>query len=151
LRFAVRDWNEPGGDDIVASLSPGHLGLSLSDGKTIWAALQQAIAERQVACLTASGTYCPHCGLVMRVKDYRRRRIATVYGRIDVQIPRQFCVACESKPTALTLPVTERSTAEYDRLRAKLAAPMAMTVALDTGYVWATPCHRQSAVGSLRS
>jgi hypothetical protein len=33
-------------DDIVASLSPGHLGLSLSDGKTICAALQQAVAER---------------------------------------------------------------------------------------------------------
>src|SRR5512134_70059 len=54
-------------DDIVASLSPGHLGLSLSDGKTICAALQQAVAERQVACLTSSGTYCLHCGQVMRV------------------------------------------------------------------------------------
>src|SRR5512134_1501622 len=174
-------------DDIVASLSPGHLGLSLSDGKTICAALQQAVAERQVACLTSSGTYCLHCGLVMRVKDYRRRRIDTVYGRIDVKVPRRFCVACGSKPAALALPVTGRSTTEYEQLRAKLAAhlpyrvvsdvlnaclpvaggvthatvrrctaavaerieatatqppnavPVAMTVALDTGYVRATP------------
>jgi hypothetical protein len=177
-------------EDVGASLSPGHLGLSLADGKTICAGLQQAVAERQVACLTASGTYCPHCGLVMRVKDYRRRRIDTVYGRIDVKVPRRFCVACRSKPAAPALPVSGRSTAEYDWIRAKLAAhlpyraagdvlnvclpiagganhtsvrrhtaaiakrmeatakriamppkpvPMAMTVALDTGYVRATP------------
>lgn len=40
-------------DDVGTSSSPGHLGLSLSDGKTICAALQQAVAERQVACLAA--------------------------------------------------------------------------------------------------
>jgi hypothetical protein len=126
----------------------------------------------------------------MRVKDYRRRRIDTVYGRIDVPIPRRLCVACGSKPAALALPVSGRSTTEYERLRAKFAAhlpyrvvsdvlnaclplaggtthttvrrrtatvaermkaaarqigvppnpvPVAMTVALDTGYVRATP------------
>jgi hypothetical protein len=58
----------------------------------------------------------------MRVKDYRRRRIDTVHGRIDVKVPRRFCVACGSKPAALALPVTGRSTTEYEQRRAKLVA-----------------------------
>jgi hypothetical protein len=177
-------------EDVGASLSPGNLGLSLADGKTICAGLQQAVAKHQVAGLAAVGTVCLACGASMRVKDYRRRRIATLYGQIDVRVPRRFCLVCRSKPAALALPVSGRSTAEYDRIRAKLAAhlpyravgdilneclplaggathttvrrctaavakqmeatvkqiamppkpvPMAMTVALDTGYVRATP------------
>src|SRR5512134_2201308 len=65
-------------EDVGASLSPEHLGLSLADGKTICAALQQAVAKHQVACLAATGMSCSQCGAVMRVKDYRCRRIDTV-------------------------------------------------------------------------
>jgi predicted RNA-binding Zn-ribbon protein involved in translation (DUF1610 family) len=81
-------------EDVAASLAPENLGLSLSEGKTIGAALQQAVAKHQVTSLAAAGMSCPQCGAAMRVKDYRRRRIATVYGQINVQIPRRFCVAC---------------------------------------------------------
>jgi hypothetical protein len=118
-------------EDVGTSLSPGHLGLSLADGKTICAALQQAVAKHQVACLAATGMSCSRCGAPMRVKDYRRRRIDTAYGRIDAHIPRRFCVACGSKPAALTLPVSGRSTTEYERLRAKLAAHLSYRVVGD--------------------
>jgi hypothetical protein len=102
-------------EDVGASLSSGNLGLSLADGKTICAGLQQAVAKHQVAGLAAGGTICLTCGASMRMKDYRYRRIATVYGQIDVRIPRRFCVACCSKPAALALPVTGRSTTEVGR------------------------------------
>ena len=83
---------------------------------------------------------CPTCGTAARLKDYRRRRIDTVFGRVTVRVPRTTG-RCAHEYADRPLP-PGRSTPEYDLLRAKLASEMSyrkaraflgMTLPVSTG------------------
>lgn len=104
-------------EDVGASISPGHLGLFLAEGKAICAGIQRAVVKHQVACLAATELFCRQCRAPRWVKDHRRRLIDTVYSQIDVYVPRRFCVACGSKRAAFMLPISGRSSTEYEPVR----------------------------------
>ena len=94
-------------------LSKGEIGLSISDGKTIMAYLQQLVVKQQceayvltarycsdgktiMACLqqlvvkqqceayVLTSRYCSYCETFRRIKDSGKRKIRTVFGRVEI-------------------------------------------------------------------
>ena len=103
------------------------LGLRLADAKTLLACLQTKIITRQIKHDAKHRSHCPTCGGSRRLKDYRPRKFDTLFGRIEVGVPRFDAPDCgcdgagnHVAPSALR----GRSTPEYDAIRAKLAAQL---------------------------
>jgi hypothetical protein len=69
-------------------LSKGEIGLSISDGKSIMACLQQLVVKQQCDAYVLASRYCTDCQTFRRIKDYGKRKIRTVYGRVEVSNPR---------------------------------------------------------------
>jgi hypothetical protein len=78
-----------------SQLANGEIGLRLSDGKTIMACLQQFVVKQQCEAYVLTRRYCADCRTFRRIKDYGRRKIRTVYGRVEVDNPRIMnCQRC---------------------------------------------------------
>jgi hypothetical protein len=58
------------------------LGLTLSEGKQLLAEVQQAVVAAQSWDHAARRPKCRTCGSACHVKDYRPRRIATLFGPV---------------------------------------------------------------------
>jgi hypothetical protein len=104
------------------------LGLRLADAKPMLASIQREIVTQQIKQDAARQSSCPDCGEGRQVKDYRVRRFDTLFGRIEVRVPRFVCPtpgcagACAQSASAAAL--KGRSTPEYAATRAKLAAQL---------------------------
>ena len=70
------------------NLIDGSVGLSIEDGKTILASLQQHLVKQQCALYVLFRRHCKGCGGTRPIKDYSTRTIQTVYGAVAVQSPR---------------------------------------------------------------
>src|SRR3954447_6599264 len=106
--------------DDLADLS--SLGLTLGESKRLLAGLQREIVAAQARVHAARRPACRSCGTTCRLKDYRRREIATLFGRVTVRLPRFRCAGCATSATGVEWPPHVRSTPELDRLRAQLSA-----------------------------
>ena len=71
-----------------------NLGLSLAEGKLLLAGLQQEIVAAQAKGHAVRRPDCESCGEVCRVKDYRDRAVATLFGQVTVRLPRFRCDGC---------------------------------------------------------
>jgi len=96
--------------DDLADLA--SLGLTLGESKRLLAGLQREIVAAQARVHAARRPACRSCGATCRLKDYRRREIATLFGRVTVRLPRFRCAGCrtivagmEMKPGRLPRPV----------------------------------------------
>ena len=113
--------------DLCAPIEIERLGVSLEQGKALMAALQSAVVEIQAAALAE------HAKLIVRsepgvaLKDYRRRRVQTVYGEVNLRVPRLdrggIVKPCTHWPSNC------RSTPELDSLRTTLSAWMSYRAA----------------------
>jgi hypothetical protein len=63
------------------------LGLTLAETKRLLARLQQEIVAAQVREHAARRPTCSRCGDACRVKDYRERLVATLFGQVTVRLP----------------------------------------------------------------
>jgi hypothetical protein len=111
------------------------LGLRLADAKTLLASIQAEVVTRQIEHDAEQRSRCPGCGKRRRLKDYRPRQFDTLFGRIEVRLPRfdgPDC-GCEDVCIQNTAPsaLSGRSTPEYDAMRAKLAAHLPYRVAAE--------------------
>jgi hypothetical protein len=106
--------------DNLADLA--SLGLTLGESKRLLAGLQQEIVAAQARVHAARRPECRSCGTTCRLKDYRQREIATLFGRVTVRLPRFRCAGCATSATGVEWPPHVRSTPELDRLRAQLSA-----------------------------
>jgi|ERR1700684_1847672 hypothetical protein len=61
-------------DKDMERLSAGEIGFSVEDGKAIMAHLQQVTSR-----------FCVDCQGFRRIKDYSKRKIRTVFGRVEVR------------------------------------------------------------------
>src|ERR1700736_1677559 len=111
--------NRPGDLGDIADL-----GLTLSEPKRLWAALQQEIAAAQVREHAARKLLCSRCGDTCRVKDYREHVVATLFGQVRVRLPRFRCAACGGIEAGVHWPSYCRATPELVRLQAHLSALM---------------------------
>src|SRR3954449_881186 len=108
--------------DTLADLST--LGLSLAESKQLLAGIQREIVAAQARIHAVHRPACRNCSTACRVKDYRQRAIATLFGQVAVRLPRYCCVGCGVTEAGLGWPSHIRATPELDRLRAQLAALM---------------------------
>jgi hypothetical protein len=75
--------------------APAELGLTLEDGKTILNGIVQDIIQTQVDLQSGHCRACIHCQKPQRVKDTRKRRLDTVFGRVTVQWRRFIRCTCQ--------------------------------------------------------
>jgi len=100
--FGGRDTAEMVIEKEFNRLSKGEIGLSISDGKTIMACLQQVVVKQQCEAYVLTSRYCSDCETFRRIKDSGKRKIRTVFGRVEVSNPRIMnCRRC--LPYFLTL------------------------------------------------
>ena len=92
--------------DVLQIARPGdltdlaRLGLTLADGKRLLAGVQRELVAAQARAHAVRRPECRSCGVACRVKDHRRRAIATLFGRVTVRLPRFRCApaAGRSRP-----------------------------------------------------
>ena len=119
---------EEHGTDVLRIASPddltdlASLGLTLGESKRLLAGLQREIVAAQARVHAARRPECRSCGTACRLKDYRQREIATLFGRVTIRLPRFRCAGCATLATGVEWPPHVRSTPELDRLRAQLSA-----------------------------
>jgi hypothetical protein len=75
--------------------APAELGLTLEDGKTILNGIEQDIVQTQVDLQSGLCRACIHCQEPQRVKDTRKRRLDTVFGRVTVRCRRFIRCTCQ--------------------------------------------------------
>ena len=107
------------------------LGLTLAEAKVLQARVQQEISAAQAGGHAVRRPNCRSCGGACHLKDYRDRRIATLFGRVTVRLPRFRCAECSAGEAGVGWPLNCRSTPELDQLQAHLSALMTYRVAAD--------------------
>src|SRR3954449_10023977 len=101
-----------GSVDVLEIDRPGNLddladpGLRLPDGKQLLSQVQQAVVAAQCRDHAAQRQACRACGAAGRVKDYRPRRIATLFGMVTVRLPRFRCAGCRGDQAGIECQAT---------------------------------------------
>jgi hypothetical protein len=108
-----------------------NLGLTLAKAKLLLAQIQQQAFAEQAETHAMFRPDCRLCGATCRVKDWRRHRIATLFGEVRVRLPRLVCAGCGCGETGVNWPSHCRSTPELNQLQAWLSALMPYRVAAD--------------------
>jgi len=106
------------------------IGLALSEAKAVLASLQESMVQSQVAEYVTCRRVCPQCRVFQPRKDWRTRRLQTLFGTIEVDAPRfRICHCRLSAPTTTKVtfsPVgellTARCTPELVTVQAELGA-----------------------------
>jgi hypothetical protein len=82
-------------DKDMERLSAGEIDFSVEDGKAIMAHLQQVVVKQQCEAYVLTSRFCVDCERFRRIKDYSKRKIRTVFGRVEVRNPRIMnCQRC---------------------------------------------------------
>src|SRR3954468_19136274 len=106
-----------------------ELGLTLPEAKQLLTCVQQAVVAVQARDHATLRPDCASCGERFRIKDWRSRRVATLFGEVVVRLPRLRCPGCGRGETGTNWPAHCRSTPEMDQLQAHLSALMTYRVA----------------------
>jgi hypothetical protein len=118
-----------GGERAVDPLADSPIGLTLGEGKTILAVVQARLVEAQAAAYCAARRQCGHCGCARGQKDWRRRRLVTLFGTIEVVAPRfkpcRCGVASRRHLNPLSELMPDRCTPEFERMVARLGSLVA--------------------------
>jgi hypothetical protein len=117
-------------------LAKGEIGLTLSDGKTIMACLQQLVVRQQCEAYVLTSRYCADCQTFRRIKDYGKRKIRTIYGRVEVSNPRimncQCCLPYFCAASAVLRDICpDQATSELMELSARMGSLMPYRKAAD--------------------
>src|SRR4051794_18298028 len=71
------------------------LGLTLPEAKQLLTCVQQAVIAVQARDHATLRPDCASCGERFRLKDWRFRRVATLFGKVVVRLPRFRCtISC---------------------------------------------------------
>jgi len=143
-KIAIEGMDEFGGLDHaemviekdVSRLSKGEIGLTLADGKAIMACLQQFVVKQQCEAYVLTSRYCTDCRTFRRIKDYGRRKIRTVYGRVEVSNPRimncRRCLPYFCDASAVLRDICpDQATSELMELSARMGSLMPYRKAAD--------------------
>jgi hypothetical protein len=98
------------------------LGLTLAEAKQLLYRVQQAVATAQAHDHAVLRPNCSSCGGSCHIKDWRQHQVGTLFGSVEVRLPRFRCVGCGHTETGVGWPSHCRSTPELDHLRAHLSA-----------------------------
>jgi hypothetical protein len=87
------------------STSPGDIGISLEEAKTILRSIQWQYVAAQAAEITDKARRREMCGGRLQIKDWSRRRIHTLFGRVHVQAPRLMSCRCTGEQSRAFSPL----------------------------------------------
>ena len=110
------------GDEEVAML-----GLGLAEGKQVVARLQREIVLRQFEATTRRARDCAQCGEAQSIKDYHGARFRSLFGDIDLRVPRHVKCGCVEQPPAdgsVSAPRRRWMSAELECVQSELAATL---------------------------
>ncbi|MBV8615435.1 MAG: hypothetical protein JOY66_16950, partial [Acetobacteraceae bacterium] len=82
----------------------GNLGLTLAEAKRLLARVQQSVVAAQAHGHAVSRPVCSSRGCACHVKDWRLRRVATLFGTVAVRLPRFRCPGCGQSAAAISWP-----------------------------------------------
>jgi hypothetical protein len=140
----ITDWGEANTIELgridrpSQTLDAESVGLSMAEGKQLLHNLQQAVIPAQTDEICALRRICRRCHRWTALKDYRHRKVDTVFGTVSFRSPRIVSCACEPPwylETAfcpLWSIIPERATPELLTLQAKLAAQMSYRRVVET-------------------
>jgi hypothetical protein len=118
-----------GGGRPVDPLADSPIGLTLAEGKAMLAAAQARLVEAQAAAYCAARRQCGHCRDARPLKGWRRRRLVTLFGTIDVRAPVfkpcRCGVACRRYLSPLSEIMPDRCTPEFERMMARMGSLVA--------------------------
>jgi len=112
--------NRPSGGTVTE-----NVGVSLQEAKEIVHRLQEAVVEQQLHEHCEQERKCSNCGTLRPLKDYRRRRLDTILGTVQLRAPRYHgCKNCAGP--GLSSPISEllleRTAPELRHLQVSLGA-----------------------------
>jgi hypothetical protein len=114
-------------EHTAATPSPG-----LEEGKAILAAVQRHLVAAQVEEHCRSRRRCERCGAQRPLKDWRPRRLASLFEVVAVQAPRfdpcRCGIACRRSITPAAKIIPDRCTPEYERVAAARGAALPTAV-----------------------
>ena len=114
------------GGCTTAEYSAETLGLSVAEGKMTLAGLQRHVVQAQAEEHCRSRRRCDYCGAQRPLKDFRRRRLTSLYGVVDVRAPRFGPCRCGVASRRTITPVAEimpdRCTPDHERTLAKMGS-----------------------------
>jgi len=73
---------------------PTKLGLTLQEGRAILTGIEQEVVQSQVELQSGAASVCEDCQVRLRIKDIRKRRLDTVFGRVTVSCRRFIRCTC---------------------------------------------------------
>jgi hypothetical protein len=123
--------------DVMAISRPdglgdiANLGLTLAEAKLLLAQVQREVVAAQARHQAMFRPDCQSCGGRCHVRDWRRHRIATLFGEVRVKLPRLVCAGGGCGEAGGSWPSHCRSTPELNQLQARLSALMPYRVAAD--------------------
>ena len=80
-------------------LNAATLGLTLAESKQVLAKVQQEFVEAQLHCHAQAQRICPQCRNPRALKDYRPACFKSLFGGVDLRVPRFFACSCEGADT----------------------------------------------------
>ena len=98
----ITDWGEEHRVEVgridrpSQTLEPEAVGLTLEDGKRLLHSLQQSVIRAQAEEIHELSRICRGCHRRTPIKDYRHRKIDTVFGTVSFRSPR--IITCECDP-----------------------------------------------------
>ena len=103
------------------------LGLGLAEGKQVVARLQREIVLRQFEAPRRRARDCAQCGEAQSIKDYHGARFRSLFGDIDLRVPRHVKCGCVEQPPAdgsVSAPRRRWMSAELECVQSELAATL---------------------------
>jgi hypothetical protein len=100
---------------------PGDIGLSLEEAKTLISSIQDEFVAAQAAEIVETARRCV-CGRKLSIKDWKLRRIHTVFGRVYLSSPRVISCSCGGSQRRAMSPLKGWLARSSNELR-YLAAP----------------------------
>jgi hypothetical protein len=91
---------QPRSFDVVAISRPdclddiANLGMTLSEAKQLLGQVQQQVVAAQANSQAMFRPACRSCGGTHHVKDWQPHRIATLFGKVRLKLPRFRCAGC---------------------------------------------------------
>src|SRR5580698_3054930 len=82
------------GGSNTAECSAATVGLTLADGKRVLASLQHDLVRGQAEEYCRQRRVCSHCQSQRPLKDVRARRLASLFGTVEVRAPRFLPCRC---------------------------------------------------------
>ena len=114
------------GGSNASECSARTVGQMLADGKRTLAGLQDHLVRAQTEEYCRERRGCSHCGSRRPLKDFRTRRLLSLFGTVEVRAPRFLPCQCAVTGRHTLNPVAEimpdRCTPEYERVIAKMGS-----------------------------